>query len=107
MKNIENRTRFTKGLGAFSSATLISRILGYIRDAMVASFFGGGVQTDAFYAAFKIPNLLRRFLGEGALTAAFVPVFTETINKDGKDEARRLLNALLSGLVVILAVLVA
>ncbi len=98
---------FTRRLGAFVSATLISRILGYLRDALVAAYFGGGAQTDAFYAAFKIPNLLRRFLGEGSLTAAFVPVFTETIHKKGHDEARRLLQALLSGLLIVLVVLVA
>src|SRR5947208_8645953 len=97
---------YAKGLNAFASATLISRILGYIRDSLVASTFGGGTQTDAFYAAFKIPNLLRRFLGEGSLTAAFVPVFTDTLHKKGKDEARRLLNALLSGLLIILTVVV-
>src|SRR5581483_11014886 len=71
-KKHAHRSHFTQALGAFGSATLISRILGYARDAAVAAYFGGGYQTDAFYAAFKIPNLLRRFLGEGSLTSAFV-----------------------------------
>ncbi len=97
---------YIKGIGAFSSATLISRILGYVRDSLVASFFGGGYQTDAFYAAIKIPNLFRRFLGEGALTAAFVPVFTETLHKKGPQEARDLFNSLLSGLILVLMVIV-
>lgn len=100
------RVSFGKRLGAFTTATLLSRILGYIRDALVASHFGGGVVTDAFYAAFKVPNLLRRFLGEGSMTAAFVPVFTDVQNKEGKKEANVLLNSLLTGLILILIVIV-
>lgn len=106
MKSRENQAHFGRRLGAFASATMISRILGYIRDSMVAAYFGGGSQTDAFYAAFKIPNLLRRFLGEGALTAAFVPVFTETLHQKGKEEANRLFESLLSGLLVVLSIIV-
>lgn len=98
---------FGRNVGAFASATMISRLLGFARDSAVAAFFGGGGATDAFYAAFKIPNLLRRFLGEGSLTAAFVPVFSDTLHKKGPEEARELFNALLSGLTVILIILVA
>lgn len=100
------RAGFTHRLGAFASATLISRILGYVRDALVAYFFGGGLQTDAFYTAFKIPNLLRRFLGEGSLTAAFVPVFSDVLAKEGKEEAKRLFNSLATGLTLLLVGLV-
>ncbi len=100
------RAGFSQRLGAFASATFLSRILGYVRDSLVASYFGGGIQTDAFYAAFKIPNLLRRFLGEGALTAAFVPVFTETMQKKGKEEAQKLFEALVSGLLLVLSIVV-
>lgn len=102
---MEHRS-FSRRLGAFSSATMISRILGYIRDALVAAYFGGGALTDAFYAAFKIPNLLRRFLGEGSLTAAFVPVFTDVLNKKGKEEAGRLLNSMLTGMLLLLTAIV-
>ncbi len=100
------RAQFGRHLGAFASATLISRILGYARDSLVAAYFGGGYQTDAFYAAFKIPNLLRRFLGEGSLTSAFVPVFTETLHTKGEEEARKLFDALVSGLMVVLTIIV-
>jgi putative peptidoglycan lipid II flippase len=62
-------------VGSISLATFFSRLLGYVRDALVAYAFGGGVLTAAFYAAFRIPNLFRRLLGEGSLTAAFVRVF--------------------------------
>ncbi|MCB4756678.1 MAG: murein biosynthesis integral membrane protein MurJ [Elusimicrobia bacterium] len=96
---------FSRRLSAFASATLISRVLGYVRDALVATFFGGGLETDAFYAAFKVPNLIRRFLGEGSMTAAFIPVFTDVSSKKGREEAQRFIDALVSGLLVILLVI--
>jgi putative peptidoglycan lipid II flippase len=104
--DLGEKHKFTRRLGAFSSATLISRVLGYVRDAMVAAMFGGGLVTDAFYAAFKVPNLLRRFLGEGSLTAAFVPVFTDVENKKGREEANYFLNSLMLGLIIIILMLV-
>jgi putative peptidoglycan lipid II flippase len=103
--NQEKHT-YSRRLGSFASATFLSRILGYVRDAMVASYFGGGMLTDAFYAAFKVPNLFRRFLGEGALTAAFVPVFTVVSHKEGKEQANRLFNALFWGLALVLLAIV-
>lgn len=105
-KKTAHHGHFARALGAFGSATLISRILGYARDAAVAAYFGGGYQTDAFYAAFKVPNLLRRFLGEGSLTSAFVPVFTETLRTKGQKEAERLFDAVFTGLLVLLTVIV-
>ena len=60
---------------------MLSRIFGFIRDMVVAAFFGAGLITDAFFVAFRIPNLLRRLLGEGSLTVSIVPVFTEYLNK--------------------------
>ncbi len=71
-------------------ATFISRIAGLVRDVVVARVFGAGFVSDAFFMAFTIPNLLRRFFGEGALTAAFVPVYTEISTTRGEDEAQRL-----------------
>jgi len=71
-------------------ATFISRIAGLVRDVVVARVFGAGFVSDAFFMAFTIPNLLRRFFGEGALTAAFVPVYTEISATSGEDEAQRL-----------------
>jgi putative peptidoglycan lipid II flippase len=103
----ETQRRFSKHLGAFSSATLLSRILGYIRDALVAAYFGGGMVTDAFYAAFKIPNLLRRFFGEGSMTAAFIPIFSDVLAKKGEKEAVRFFHALLSALFLILTTIIA
>src|SRR5690606_13301372 len=70
------------------SLTLVSRILGFIRDMMVARLFGSGLFADAFFVAFRIPNLLRSLVAEGALTSAFVPVFAEKL-KAGKQEAQQ------------------
>ena len=64
-------------VGAIGLATLASRVLGYVRDMVVAHTFGAGPVTDAFLVAFRIPNLLRRLLGEGALSTAVIPVFTD------------------------------
>lgn len=91
-----------------SLATLFSRILGYLRDAAVAYFFGGGLLTDAFYAAYRIPNLLRRLLGEGAMAAAFIPVFAKSLEeKNGyKENSQRFLSAALCALLWILIPLV-
>ncbi len=94
-------------MGSVSSATLVSRVLGYARDALVAYMFGGGMLTDAFYAAFRIPNLFRRLLGEGSLTAAFVPVFTDrlTQSKEKAVECFRVIFTLLFTLLAALVVL--
>ncbi|MGM0417538.1 MAG: murein biosynthesis integral membrane protein MurJ [Thermodesulfobacteriota bacterium] len=73
--------------GIVAGSTLLSRILGFVRDMVIASFFGAGMAADAFFVAFRIPNLFRRLLAEGSLTTAYVPVFTNIINKKGKKEA--------------------
>src|SRR4051812_50205186 len=65
---------------AVSSLTLVSRILGYVRDFFIARAFGAGLATDAFFVAFRIPNLLRRLFGEGAFSRPFVPGLAETKN---------------------------
>ncbi|NOS35801.1 MAG: hypothetical protein GQ522_04095, partial [Deltaproteobacteria bacterium] len=72
-----SRRDITGAASVVGSATLLSRILGYIRDAVVASIFGAGFETDIFFVAYRIPNFFRRLIGEGALTASIVPVFTE------------------------------
>jgi len=81
--------KISKATGVMGMATLLSRIAGLVRDMVVAALFGAGFATDAFFTAFTLPNLLRRFFAEGSLTAAFVPTFTEVLHKEGKDEARK------------------
>ena len=80
-----------------SSATLASRILGFLRDLVIARAFGAGVATDAFFVAFRLPNLLRRLVAEGALSSAFIPVFTEYVTTRSRAETLRMLRAVARG----------
>ena len=72
-----------KALATVSSMTLVSRVLGFVRDTVIARAFGAGVATDAFFVAFKIPNLLRRLFAEGAFAQAFVPILAEYKERRG------------------------
>lgn len=82
--------RTTRAAGVVGTATLLSRILGFVRDVVIAWFFGAGLSSDAFFVAFRIPNLLRRLFAEGSLSIAFIPVFTEYLHKRGRSEAFQL-----------------
>lgn len=93
----------TKATGVLSAATVSSRIAGLVRDMVVAAVFGAGLLTDAFFVAFTIPNLLRRFFAEGSLTAAFVPTFTDVLHREGTDEAQRVLRICWTLLLLVLA----
>ncbi|HBV20765.1 MAG TPA: murein biosynthesis integral membrane protein MurJ [Nitrosomonas sp.] len=81
-----------RALAAVSSMTFISRILGFLRDILIARIFGAGMATDAFFVAFRIPNLLRRLFAEGAFSQAFVPILAEYKNKRTAEETRRLVD---------------
>jgi putative peptidoglycan lipid II flippase len=98
---MENET-LVRNAGKTALGTVLSRILGYIRDMLVASLFGTGMFADAFYAAFRIPNLFRRILGEGAFSAAFVPVFSEYLSKKERAETQKFLNATFTALALVL-----
>ena len=87
-------------------ATMTSRVLGLVRDQVLASMFGAGNAMDAFNVAFRIPNLVRDLFAEGAMSAAFVPTFTRELTTGGKERAWRLGNNVLTALVVITGVLV-
>lgn len=89
-----------KSLAAVSSMTMFSRVLGFARDAIVARVFGAGMATDAFFVAFKLPNLLRRIFAEGAFSQAFVPILGEYKSKQGED-ATRVFVAYVSGLLTL------
>ena len=103
IKGTENR-RVARAAGVVGLATMFSRISGFLRDMVVAAFFGAGLITDAFFVAFRIPNMLRRLLGEGSLTVSFVPVFTEYLNKKTKAEAYELANVAFTVLSIILVI---
>lgn len=94
-----------KSLAAVSSMTMISRVLGFVRDTIVARMFGAGMATDAFFVAFKLPNLLRRIFAEGAFSQAFVPILAEYKTQQG-EEATRTFIAYVSGLLTLVLALV-
>ncbi|MCP5278257.1 MAG: murein biosynthesis integral membrane protein MurJ [Thiobacillus sp.] len=91
-----------RALASISSMTLLSRVLGFARDAIIARVFGAGAATDAFFVAFKLPNLLRRLFAEGAFSQAFVPVLAEYKNRRGEDETRILIGRVATVLTVVL-----
>ncbi len=95
-----------KSASIVAFGTTISRILGYFRDMLVAHFFGAGIFADAFYAAYRIPNLLRRLLGEGAVSSAVIPVLSEYHATKTAEETKNLANVLFTALAIILSVVV-
>src|SRR3979490_2605802 len=97
-----------KALATVSSMTFVSRILGFVRDVLIARLFGAGLATDAFFVAFRIPNLLRRLFAEGSFSQAFVPVLAEYKNRTSPEQTRKLVDGvgtLLSLALVVVAAL--
>jgi putative peptidoglycan lipid II flippase len=101
---VTTERQVVQALGSIGTATLASRVLGFVRDVIVALAFGAGPVTDAFFVAFRIPNVLRRLLAEGALSTALVPVFTEYATTRTRDEFVRMLRAMLSASLAVLSV---
>src|SRR5437899_1855376 len=93
-------SQMLKSSGAMALATLTSRVLGMVREMVYAAFMGNTWVASSFLLAFQVPNLFRRLLGEGALTAAFIPVFKQKEVQDGAEEMWRCANAVISGLVI-------
>src|SRR2546421_2048588 len=87
-----------RALVTVSGLTLVSRILGFARDFFIARAFGAGLATDAFFVAFRLPNLLRRLFAEGAFSQAFVPIFAHTQTSGGSTGSRELLSHVASAL---------
>jgi putative peptidoglycan lipid II flippase len=86
------RANVARNAGIVSLAVMVSRVLGLVRDQVFAVLFGAGLQYDAFLTAFRVPNLLRDLLAEGALSSAFVTTFTQTLQSKGKQSALDLSN---------------
>ncbi|VAX30036.1 Proposed peptidoglycan lipid II flippase MurJ [hydrothermal vent metagenome] len=93
--------RLASSAGTVAIGTFSSRILGFIRDMILASAFGTSSVADAFYVAFRIPNFLRELFAEGSMSAAFVPVFSEHLTLKGKEEAKKLARATFTILLLI------
>ncbi|OGQ01387.1 MAG: murein biosynthesis integral membrane protein MurJ [Deltaproteobacteria bacterium RBG_19FT_COMBO_46_12] len=81
--------KITKAATTIGMGTLLSRILGFFRDMVIAHFFGAGMVADAFFVAFRIPNLWRRLVGEGSMTISFIPVYTEYLTQRSEEETRQ------------------
>ena len=94
-----------KSFATVGGLTLVSRVLGFVRDILFAWAFGAGWVADAFNVAFRFPNLFRRLFGEGAFNSAFIPLFAKKFEAEGKDAARVFAEEALSGLVFVLAIL--
>ena len=95
------RERLVRSAGVVSLAVFMSRITGLVRESVMARLFGAGMIYDAFMLGFRIPNLTRDLFAEGALSSAFVPIFTEYLTTRTKAEAARLLNLVMTALIVI------
>ncbi|MBI1904752.1 MAG: murein biosynthesis integral membrane protein MurJ [Rhodocyclales bacterium] len=92
-----------RALATVSAMTLLSRILGFVRDFVIARTFGAGMATDAFFVAFRLPNLLRRMFAEGAFSQAFVPILAEYRNRRGPEETHQLVNRVATLLSLVVA----
>lgn len=100
------RTKMTKSAGIVAIFTALSRVTGLLRDMVTSHLFGASAVTDAFVVAFTIPNAMRRLVAEGALTVAFIPVYTDVRRREGDEASRDFFRATLGLLTVFLVVLV-
>jgi len=99
--------QLARSAGVIGAATMTSRVLGLIRDQVLAFLFGAGDQMDAYNIAFRIPNLVRDLFAEGAMSAAFVPTFTRILATEGRERAWRLGNLVVNALLLATGVIVA
>ena len=97
---MDEKRNITKAAGLMSVATFISRILGYIKDMILAVFFGATGLSDTFFVAFRIPNLLRELFAEGSMSSAVIPVLTEHQTKYGDEEAKRLVRIIFTSITI-------
>jgi putative peptidoglycan lipid II flippase len=98
--------RLARSAGVIGIATMASRVLGLVRDQVLAFYFGAGDAMDAFLVAFRVPNLVRDLFAEGAMSAAFVPTFTKRLAAESRESAWRLANSVINALILVTGVLV-
>jgi putative peptidoglycan lipid II flippase len=97
----EGKPSIAKSAGIASAAIFLSRISGVVRESVMSGLFGASAEMDAFILGFRIPNLTRDLFAEGALSSAFVPIFTRYLTTKGKEEARELYNLVATALILI------
>jgi putative peptidoglycan lipid II flippase len=95
-----------RGFATVGGMTVISRVLGFVRDVMIAAVLGASSVTDAFFVGFRVPNMFRRIFAEGAFNAAFIPLFSKRLHTEGDAAARAFAAQALSGLTLVLVVFV-
>ena len=98
--------RLLKSTAIIGSLTLVSRLLGLVRDVLIARFLGAGLVSDAFFTAFKLPNVFRRMFAEGAFNAAFVPLYARRIEEEGESAADEFAKEAMAALFVMVAAIV-
>src|SRR5688500_8383315 len=98
--------RLARSAGIFGLATITSRILGLVRDQVLAFCFGAGDANDAFNVASRIPNLVRDLFAEGAMSAAFVPTFTRQLTLHGRERAWQLASSVINALLLVTGAIV-
>jgi len=103
---METKYKIAKYAGIVIIATIFCRILGLGREIVISNRFGAGIETDAFFIAFMIPNLLRSFLGEGALNSAFIPIFAEYLTNHDRKKAEYFASNVLNILIIVLIIVV-
>jgi putative peptidoglycan lipid II flippase len=101
------RHRLVRSASVITPLTLTSRVTGYVRDKVIALILGAGTRSDAFFVAFRIPNMLREIVGEGAMSSAFIPVYAEVSHERSEEEARAFVGRALGTFALILAALTA
>jgi len=101
----DKKRHIARAAGLMSIATFISRILGYVKDMILAKFFGATGIADTFFVAFRIPNLLRELFAEGSMSSAFIPVLTEYQTKNGIEEANRLVRITFTFVLIIIGLI--
>lgn len=102
---MSERYEIARAAGIVGLLTAVSRVTGLVRDAVVGALFGAGSAADAFFVAYRIPNLLRRLVGEGAASAAFIPVLSDYLDRGDRAEADRAARVLFTVMAVVLAAL--
>ena len=93
-----------RGFAAVASITLLSRVLGFVRDVLIAAVLGTSAVADAFFVAFRVPNMFRRLFAEGAFDAAFIPLFAKRLHAEGPPAAQAFASQALAGLTLVLVV---
>jgi putative peptidoglycan lipid II flippase len=99
----KTRGHLVRSASTITPLTLVSRVTGYLRDKVIAATLGAGLRTDAFFVAFRIPNMLREIIGEGAMSSAVIPVYTKVAAERSEEEARAFVGRLVATFAVILA----